>query len=413
MKLRVVELEQENQELVESLKELGESQRNTGTASLVTKLHNKLKCLEQVHCACSRNLKARESEWRSQMEEMNSNITSYKSELKTCCTLLNELRLCSKEKDDKISFLVEQLEMKNGALNNGQLHLEQEREKVATLSKRIESLDFMDQRYHTTIQLEREALLNTGWWNNNTLLDHCKWDGISCNSAGFISRIYLIDHGIKGDLSKFNFSCFAKLESLDLGGNYLTGTIPPQIGALSTLTALNLGTNNLTGLMYGEGAAADMMVVGGVAAVEGCCDEGDGAAAAARDSKSGCRQGISCMTEGAIRPEIGNLRNLTKLYLDNNNLMGPIPSTFGLLTNLERLSLLESTYRNSEILGSLATEMDKLSKELDEAKAVIKKLWAEYQIKEELSNSLRKAHNEQLLKFQEAKQLIAEHMKSD
>ncbi|KAK3185161.1 hypothetical protein Dsin_032447 [Dipteronia sinensis] len=185
LKLRVVHLEQENQELVESLKELGESQRNTGPASLVTKLRNKLKCLEQVHCTCSRNLKARESEWRSQMEEMNSNITSYKSELKrkekelqerhtdlenfhstvdilneeiaillmvlklefseAYCKLLNELRLCSREKDDKISFLAEQLELKNGALNNAQLHLEQEHEKVATLLKRIEALDFMDQ----------------------------------------------------------------------------------------------------------------------------------------------------------------------------------------------------------------------------------------------------------------------------
>ncbi|KAK2662881.1 hypothetical protein Ddye_001455 [Dipteronia dyeriana] len=36
--------------------------------------------------------------------------------------------------------------MKNGALNNAQLHLEQEHEKVATLLKRIESFDFMDQR---------------------------------------------------------------------------------------------------------------------------------------------------------------------------------------------------------------------------------------------------------------------------
>ncbi|KAK2662882.1 hypothetical protein Ddye_001456 [Dipteronia dyeriana] len=139
LKIRVVHLEQENHELVESLKELGESQRNTGTASLVIKLRNKLKCLEQVHCTCSRNLRARESEWRSQMEEMNSNITSYKSELKSkekeiqehhidlenfhstvdvlneeisilvmvlklefleaYCKLLNELRLCSKEKD--------------------------------------------------------------------------------------------------------------------------------------------------------------------------------------------------------------------------------------------------------------------------------------------------------------------------
>ena len=54
--------------------------------------------------------------------------------------------------------------------------------------------------------------------------------------------------------------------------------------------------------------------------------------------------------------------------------------------------------------------MDKLCKELDEAKTEIKKLKGEYQIKEELSNSLKKSHNEQLLKFQEAKQLIAEQV---
>ena len=77
------------------------------------------------------------------------------------CKLLNELRLCSKEKDDKISFLVEQLEMKNGALNNAQLHLEQEHEKVATLSKRIESLDFMDQH---VILLVKEQCRNVDHW---------------------------------------------------------------------------------------------------------------------------------------------------------------------------------------------------------------------------------------------------------
>ncbi|KAK0596835.1 hypothetical protein LWI29_019523 [Acer saccharum] len=52
------------------------------------------------------------------------------------------------------------------------------------------------------------------------------------------------------------------------------------------------------GLLCGEGAAADMMVVRVAPAVEGCCDEGDGVATAARDSRRGCRRGISCMTEG-------------------------------------------------------------------------------------------------------------------
>ncbi|KAK4845987.1 hypothetical protein QYF36_011603 [Acer negundo] len=38
-----------------------------------------------------------------------------------------------------------------------------------------------------------EALLNTGWWNNNTSSDHCEWYGISCNSAGFISEIHVTE----------------------------------------------------------------------------------------------------------------------------------------------------------------------------------------------------------------------------
>ncbi|KAK0597854.1 hypothetical protein LWI29_029226 [Acer saccharum] len=45
------------------------------------------------------------------------------------------------------------------------------------------------------------------------------------------------------------------------------------------------------------------------------------------------------MSLGAIPPEIGNLRNLTSLYLDNNNLTGHIPPTLGQLTNLEELLL--------------------------------------------------------------------------
>ncbi|TXG49741.1 hypothetical protein EZV62_025616 [Acer yangbiense] len=42
------------------------------------------------------------------------------------------------------------------------------------------------------IQLEREALANTGWWNNSSVVTsdhHCKWAGIACNVAGSINGI--------------------------------------------------------------------------------------------------------------------------------------------------------------------------------------------------------------------------------
>jgi hypothetical protein len=42
---------------------------------------------------------------------------------------------------------------------------------------------------------------------------------------------------------------------------------------------------------------------------------------------------------GSIPPEIGNLTNLTELYLFNNQLTGSIPSEIGNLTNLTKLML--------------------------------------------------------------------------
>ena len=75
---------------------------------------------------------------------------------------------------------------------------------------------------------------------------------------------------------------------LDLGGQGLTGSIPPEIGSLTNLRHLYLYNNQLT---------------------------------------------------GSIPSEIGKLTNLTHLYLDNNQLTGSIPSEIGNLTNLTELML--------------------------------------------------------------------------
>jgi len=65
-------------------------------------------------------------------------------------------------------------------------------------------------------------------------------------------------------------------DSLDLGYNQLTGSIPPEIGNLTNLTYLNLRSNQLT---------------------------------------------------GSIPTEIGNLTNLTNLTIYNNQLTGLIPES--------------------------------------------------------------------------------------
>jgi Leucine-rich repeat (LRR) protein len=59
---------------------------------------------------------------------------------------------------------------------------------------------------------------------------------------------------------------------------------------------------------------------------------------------------------GSIPAELGNLSNLWRLYLDNNQLSGSIPAEMGNLSNLESLDL-----SNNQLSGSIPTELGNLS----------------------------------------------------
>ena len=59
---------------------------------------------------------------------------------------------------------------------------------------------------------------------------------------------------------------------------------------------------------------------------------------------------------GSIPPEIGNLTNLTRLFLYQNQLTGPIPPEIGDLTNLTRLYLLDN-----QLTGSIPSEIGNLT----------------------------------------------------
>ncbi|KAK9224607.1 hypothetical protein WN943_009642 [Citrus x changshan-huyou] len=180
------------------------------------------------------------------------------------------------------------------------------------------------------IQLETKALLDTGWWNSsfwmaNYSSDHCKWIGITCNSAGSIIGLnlswYDVDLNAQAQLSQLNFSCFPNLESLRIQAYYygFTGSIPSDISALSKLQLLDLSLNRLS---------------------------------------------------GTIPSNIGNLRNLVHLDLGNNNLTGPIPSTLARLTNLKYLDLKVTSMKNltwldisnNKIEGSIPGELTELSR---------------------------------------------------
>ncbi|XP_016459252.2 uncharacterized protein At4g38062-like [Nicotiana tabacum] len=199
-------LEQENHELMTSLKEFQEAKiQEAGASSCsLSKLRNKLKGVELVHKDCFSNLKAKEAEWASKLEQLTwelnccksslqskgTLITELQEELETCelltlqLTLQNEetsmmllvlksqflelhqrvaddyasMELGKREGAENISTLIKQLNTKNEALVRVQKDLEKEREKVALLSEKVESLNSEEQQQQLPLQREVDTL---------------------------------------------------------------------------------------------------------------------------------------------------------------------------------------------------------------------------------------------------------------
>ncbi|XP_055809153.1 uncharacterized protein At4g38062-like [Solanum dulcamara] len=83
VKCTSIQLEQENQDLRRSLKELQESQlQDAASTSALKKLQSNFQYLKQLHRKCSLNLKEKEAEWSSQIGKVAENMKRCMSELK-------------------------------------------------------------------------------------------------------------------------------------------------------------------------------------------------------------------------------------------------------------------------------------------------------------------------------------------
>ncbi|KAK0599933.1 hypothetical protein LWI29_009962 [Acer saccharum] len=204
-------------------------------------------------------------------------------------------------------------------------------------------------------KLEREALLQSGWWSNTTTAnltsDHCKWKSIICNKAGSITWITLHNNETKRELHRFNFSCFPNLEHLNVWSDTLSGSIPPTIAALSKLNYLHLSGNNLTGIIPKEiGSLRNLVTL----------DLSVNNLVGPIPSTIGHLRSLIYLSlefnnlNGLLPQEIGNLKDLSSLSLRNNKLVGPIPSTLGHLTKLSIL-FLDSNQLNGSIPPEIGT----------------------------------------------------------
>ncbi len=109
---------------------------------------------------------------------------------------------------------------------------------------------------------------NDGWMNET--VDHCQWYGISCGDDGRITRIYLRDNNLAGQLpvysrnftypvgmlaresnwdrTRYGLANLYKLEYVDLAGNKLSGTIDYRpLYNLASLKHFDVSRNQLSG----------------------------------------------------------------------------------------------------------------------------------------------------------------------
>ena len=116
------------------------------------------------------------------------------------------------------------------------------------------------------------------------------------------------------------------ITALNLSGFGLKGQLPPQIGELTALKSLSLGSNpNLTGPLPKEiGTLVNLTTL----------------------------MAVTTGLEGPLPPEMGNLNKLTNLQLNNNQISGTIPKEWGGMTALNNFEMF-----NTKISGPIPSEI--------------------------------------------------------
>lgn len=157
-----------------------------------------------------------------------------------------------------------------------------------------------------------EATNGAGWIEDEGWLSHRpvgEWHGITTAENGRVTALALPASNLAGSLPP-ELGNLTSLEVLDLERNSLAGAIPSELGNLHRLRTLSLGVNRFTGPIPPElGRLASLEIL---------------------------RLRRNRLT-GAIPSELSDLRNLTTLGVERNQLTGAIPLSLSALKRLTRL----------------------------------------------------------------------------
>ena len=158
-------------------------------------------------------------------------------------------------------------------------------------------------------------------WLSDAPLGH--WDGVAVENNR-VTELYLSSNQLSGGIPWEHLTKLTELKNLILNGNWLVGSIPPELGRLTNLVDLRLHDNRLSGSIPSE--------LGNLSSLEVLNLE---------DNR----------LTGSIPPELGSLAELQILDLDGNRLSGSIPAQLGSLSKLESLDL-----EGNQLTGSIPWE---------------------------------------------------------
>jgi len=153
------------------------------------------------------------------------------------------------------------------------------------------------------------------------------WHGITVEGSR-VTEIKLNNNNLTGTIPS-ELGGLSSLQHLNLINNSLTGTIPSELGGLSSLTKLRLHNNDLTGTIPTELSELANLQILGLSA--------------------------NALT-GTIPSQLGNLSSLTGLFLHQNELTGTIPPELGNLTSLRNLWL-----KDNRLTGGIPPSVEALS----------------------------------------------------
>ena len=141
-------------------------------------------------------------------------------------------------------------------------------------------------------------------WATDRSLEN--WNGVTTDGNGRVTELDLSDNNLTGSIPA-ELGNLSSLTVLNLWNNNLTGSIPAELGNLSTLTRLDLGNNNLSGFIPPELGRLSNLTTLDVSSND---------------------------LTGTLPPELGNLSDLERFAVDFNSLTGELPQSLTMLTNL-------------------------------------------------------------------------------